>query len=141
MLIAPGRYREDLDFRGRDVRVVGTGTPSNPVVLANSMVRFSGGETRAALLEGIRFERDFSLPAPSGIVCLAIEAASPTIRNCVVTNAGYFVGGLTVQVGSPRFEDCVVGPISGNPGGFGAAPSGGGLPELRDAPSGGSRTP
>ena len=105
--VAAGTYTESLDFRGRDIRVVGAGAATT--ILSGHGVTFSGGETPAALLEGIRIA--IQLRGGPGRVAVDITAATPTLRNCQFEANGNWTSGLIVRNGGVFAERCQFGPF------------------------------
>ncbi len=134
VLVAPGVYREVIDFGGKSIVVrsaegpdrtvlekpfeVGNGIPggqpSSPVVV------FESGEGRTALLEGFtitkgtgRFSSLWACDCDGYQLGggLLIVGASPTIRDCIVRENVCFTyfsrgGGVYTDGGAPRFERC-----------------------------------
>ena len=119
--VAPGTYKEKLNFRGKRIRVVGLGGPERTVIDGQGsgpIVVFKNREGRGSVLEGFtltgaRFRRG------AGVM---IMGASPTLRRLVVrdnvaTNGG---GGIGLEAGSgPLIEES---RITGN-----RSPNGGGI--------------
>lgn len=127
--VAPGTYRENIAFGGRNIAVTGT-TPNSPELIAatiihgnssGSVVRFDGGEGAEAVLRG------FTLIGGSGTEIgsegrvagggIFIRGSSPTLRDLVV-----------------RHNDCMgATPGSGHGGGDGGAIyiSDGAAPDIR----------
>lgn len=97
ILVAPGRYVENVDFAGKAVAVVGSGPES--IIdggLEGPAVRFVSGEGEGSVLESFTITRGRS-PSGGGI---EIRDSSPAIlRNVLVGNSstgsgsGIYVGG------------------------------------------------
>lgn len=104
VLVAPGTYRERIDFSGKDITVASTGGAQVTVIDGEGepgfVVTFAGGETRDAVLRGFTITGGFGQggsggAGPGGGVL--IEDAAPVIEDCVlVGNAGLFGGGMHV---------------------------------------------
>ncbi|MDF1837484.1 MAG: right-handed parallel beta-helix repeat-containing protein [Planctomycetota bacterium] len=98
--VQPGEYlNEAIDFAGKDLHVIssdGAATTtlvnsSIPGSLAQPLVRFSGGESPAAILEGFTLDGSGGAPHPNdptriGGADIWIDNAFPTIRDCVLTS-------------------------------------------------------
>ena len=104
VLVAPGTYLEsNLDFAGKDIAVIGAGGAAVTIVDAQSGgrgFRFVGGETSAAILQGI------------------------TILNGLAPNAGGHGGGILVSGASPRIIGCKIQGCHAGPGQAGTAGAG-----------------
>ena len=97
IVVEPGTYHEDINFRAKIITVTGA-NPSDAATVAatvidgsgtGTVVSFSGVEDGRALLTGITVTGG-SAPQGGGIHC---HGAAPTIRRCrVVNNAGEGAG-------------------------------------------------
>ncbi len=137
ILVQPGTYaNEAIDFAGKDLHVLSTAgaasttlvNSSIPGTLAQPLVRFSGGESPAAILEGFTLNGSGGAPHPGdpgriGGADIWIENAFPTVRDCVLTSEwvpGTWFG-RNVYASAPfpadsiRFEGCEIN--AGNAGG------------------------
>jgi hypothetical protein len=156
VLVAAGTYVEHLDFLGKDLIVSGAqGAGIQGAVTGMPIVRFTGGESAAAVLEGFTIELGVGGTEPyqagmggegqpGGIL---IDGASPTIRRCVIRDClggdGGFVGGngvspvragdggpgaILARQSSSLIEDCRIESNRGGRGGdaVGFAPAAGG---------------
>lgn len=127
VLVLPGTYKEDIDFKGKDITVraqtsgfVGAtiqGTGTGPVV------RIMNGETRRAVLQGFVITGGYAAgnkvnPQEFG-AGIRVKGASPTIRRChihrnISDGAGGGIGAWTATVPtsgpqtSPLIEDCLI---------------------------------
>jgi hypothetical protein len=131
ILVSSGVYTENINFRGKAITVKGVGSSGacgcqqegNSKVTINgsyngSVVTFNTGETRDSILEGFTIEYGYA-PKGGGIF---IEGASPTIKNCYVSqNSAYMTNGMGYGGGiyisgsgaSPLiFNDLIVGNTS-----------------------------
>jgi len=102
VVVHPGTYQENIDFRGRAITVTST-DPNDPGVVAgtiidgggSNVVTFSHGETAFTKLLGISVRN-----GAHGIYCDSYDC-KPQITNCVVSDNsddGFF-GGLPSLVG------------------------------------------
>jgi len=103
VVVLPGTYQEDLDFKGKAITVRGRDGWSRTILRA-STVTFSGGEGRDSILEGFHI-RDGYATKKYGIRCLN---ANPTIRHNQVTGMRR---GIDVVGGAPAI---VENQIEGN---------------------------
>jgi hypothetical protein len=139
--IAPGTYREKIDFQGKSITVEG----SAPGVIlagvqAGPIVTFDSAESRSAVLQGVTITNG-SAGTGSEASGVSINGASPTIQNSTIAaNQGC---GIVVSKGAPAI---INNTISGNllpqysPGctSFAGNPIGGGI-LLYGAPANGSQ--
>ena len=161
VLVGPGTYFEGdaVYFDGKDIEVRSTDGPEVTIVDGVGLHRcfeFSDGETEAAVLDGFTL---FDGQAPTGTgtwgrsggAVMINHGASPTIRNCILSDshADYGAdggspghrggnGGAMYINGSPRIESCTFQYNYAGPGGkgkngsnasngtFGNAPNNGG---------------
>ena len=105
VLVAPGTYRELLDFRGKAIAVTSQAGPEQTVIDAGgagSAVSFTSGETRASVLSGFTIRGGATLFLGGG---LHIESSSPTVLGNVITgNSACAGGGVAVSFGSPLIQ-------------------------------------
>ncbi|MBM3474215.1 MAG: hypothetical protein FJX75_13180 [Armatimonadetes bacterium] len=112
VVVAPGAYAENIDFKGKAITVRSTDPTDYSVVKATAIsgeyagpvVTFQSGETSASQLLGLYIHKGLAAKG-SGILC---EGASPTIAyNQVYDNGDGFVGqggGIYCHAGSPVIE-------------------------------------
>jgi len=116
VIVAPGSYRETLDYLGKDIAVISAKGPDVTVIQGpadTALVTFHAGETEAAILDGFTLTGGIGTPTGhdrngGAIFC---KNASPTIVGCrFVENRGaaLTLGGAIFVLGdaSPRIEDC-----------------------------------
>jgi len=92
--VAAGTYVENIDFLGRDVRVIGVEGPEATVIDgggAGTVVTFQSGETADAQLRGFSVVNGRSDAGAGGI---SIEHASPQLADLVVHSNQGLVGGV-----------------------------------------------
>lgn len=111
VLISQGNYNENIDFNGKTILVASyhfvsgdTSYIQNTIIGGNSaaaVVTFNLGEGSTSILWGFTISNGFYR---HGILC---DGASPTIRNCIVSNnhsEGYGGGGVAcINGASPKF--------------------------------------
>jgi predicted outer membrane repeat protein len=104
ILVAPGTYRETLDFLGKAVTVQSTGGPEITVIDGGqcwSVVTFDSGETSSSVLDGFTITNGNALYG-AGIYCG--HGSSPTIRNndivfnVATEGGGFFCDSLSSPV-------------------------------------------
>ncbi len=106
VLVAPGTYVENIDFKGKAITVQGSGGPQVTTIdggSADSVVKFQSDERLDSVLEGFRITHGVASEG-GGILCSG--DASPTIRNNVLAdNSASSGGGIFADSGSPLLTD------------------------------------
>jgi putative cofactor-binding repeat protein len=111
VLVAPGTYPENIDYRGKDLRITGEQGPQLTIIdggSRGSVVAFRSGEGAAAVLEGFTIRngsgsdadyRGYTIKAGGGVLCIG---SSPTIQDNVIfdNNTENYGGGLYCSEGS-----------------------------------------
>ena len=105
IIVYPGTYYENLDFKGKNITVRSTNPSDSGTILvtiidgnhSSAVVRFHGGETSAAVLEGFTIQNGSGVQVGSwsknggGIYC---SHSSPTIsKNFILNNTAADTGG------------------------------------------------
>ena len=163
VLVQPGTYTENIDFQGKNVSVSGAGAEVTTIhgTGVGPVVVFRSGEGPGALLQGFTVRggvggSEFLMGEAGGI---DIRAASPTIRDCIITDnrGGYGPndastfhgagpGGIQIRFSSLALvERCLISENfgyedtvtlnAGGPGGircFGSGPNDPSQPTFRD---------
>jgi hypothetical protein len=109
VLVAPGIYRENIDFRGKAITVTSESGPEVTMIdgrNVDSVVLFTSGEGRGSILNGFTLQNGSAAPNRSyeggGV---AIQNASPTITNNVIrNNKACFGGGMGMGFSSPLIQ-------------------------------------
>ena len=104
VLVAPGVYREQIDFLGKRItvassggagvtKILGTGAPTAYTVPDVAVVSFVNGEGPGTVLQGFTISgHDATLP---GVNAPVWSTAAPTILGCrIVKNTGGLAGGF-----------------------------------------------
>ncbi len=144
VLVAPGTYFENINFRGKAITVESDQGPEVTIIdgnLAGSVVTFSSGEGPASVLRGFTLQRGNA----SGIYGdygggVRIKGSSPTIQGNIITNntACGSGGGIEAEFSSARIEGNLITnntqslPCSGGPGGGGISVLGAGQTQIID---------
>ncbi len=113
IVVLPGRYEENIDFKGLSIEVAGVSEPSNrafPVIDGKGqgpVVSFASGEQADSVLRGC------VLTGGAGELAggISIVGSSPTIQNCVIAGnrSAHPSGAALYCVGSDSyFENCTV---------------------------------
>ncbi|MFH1467830.1 MAG: MopE-related protein [Pseudomonadota bacterium] len=94
--VAPGTYRECIDFGGVEVRLFGIGGPADTIIEctgSSSAVTFASAEGPGAILEGFTVSGGDSSFHGGGIL---VEGASPSLVDLIVTGneVGWYGGGV-----------------------------------------------
>ncbi len=121
----------DLDFSGKDISVIGSGSESCIIELGDGHFgfRFENGESRDALLQGFRIQNGYMYVGCTGI---RIDGASPTLKDLVLydhrqSSMGNRAVGINCNEGSPHLELVQILACRG-----GGVEFQGGAPELTD---------
>ena len=127
VVVAPGTYVENIDFRGKGIRVVSQRGPSVTVIdgsRSGSVVTFNHSEELSSVLKGFTIRNGSGHLQGGGI---HIENASPTILKNVIKNNVTDDGGGGIQVfdGNPVIEGNVI--KNNRQEGTGAGVGGGGI--------------
>nr|ABZ07815.1 putative FG-GAP repeat protein [uncultured marine microorganism HF4000_ANIW141I9] len=108
--VSEGTYVENLNFRGRNIKVVGgdqettiiDGGADTTFNDASGVVVFNSFETSAALLDGFTIQNGTSFRGGG----LLIYDSSPTIENLIIKNNSALAGGgVHIQTGNPNFNN------------------------------------
>jgi hypothetical protein len=106
VLVAPGTYFENIDFKGKAITVTSSGGPSATIIdggKVNQVVTLDSGEGTSSVLSGFTIQNGVSSFVGGGIY---INRTSPTIRHNVIQNnlASDGGGGIGVYFASPLIE-------------------------------------
>jgi hypothetical protein len=149
VLVAPGQYsgdgNRDLEFRGKDIVLLGQGGADSCVIVCGGPLEhhrglvFRHGETRRATLDGFTITGGNPGGGPNGAPggAVACSLASPTIRRCrFADNMGNPGGGAYLHGTEALIEQCEF--LRNNAPGYLGSAEGGGLasvfgnPVIRD---------
>jgi len=136
VLVAPGTYSENIDFKGKAITVTSESGPKVTIIDGGNVapvVSFTSGERRDSVLNGFTLQngRKGQLTAEGGGI--TVLGTSPTItNNMIMNNQGCSGGGIGVLNGSPLIQKNTITGNSNNVciGGNG----GGGIYILGDSP-------
>ena len=110
--VGPGSWPGRLDFRGKQITIESTDGPQTTTLDANgvgSVVIFKANETSNSVLDGFTITGGTGSSLNGEITGggIYVLEASPTIRNCIITdNSAYFGGGVGIWQGSPVIRNC-----------------------------------
>ena len=116
MIVAPGTYLENIDFKGKGITVKSASGAAQTVIDGSapmhpdhgSVVIFSTGETASSRLEGFTLRGGTGTLFPSGLYLgggIHCEGTSPVIiDNVIRENSALAGGGVACQAASPRIE-------------------------------------
>jgi hypothetical protein len=128
VVVAPGRYAENINFHGRNI-VLRSNDPKSPDVVADtiidggrngSVVTYDSGESSTCLLTGFTITNGQGQYG-GGIYC---ADSSPTVADCVIvdntTNHWTEGGGIYCTSSSPNIHNCTISNNfpTGNGGGI-----------------------
>lgn len=113
VLVEPGTYFENIDFRGKAIKVasrLGAGVTTIDGRSLASVVRFSSAEGPGSVLAGFTIQHGFgtfeSSYAGGGVY---VANSAPTIRNNVIADNEACTGaGINVYFGSPVILDNII---------------------------------
>ena len=122
IIVAPGIYRENISFLGKDVKVRSMEGPYKTIVDGGrngSVVTFAGREREKAVLDGFTLQNGSgtyaTLPLPFGGISsyvgggLFCSESSPTVTKCRITgNFAYMGGGVSCLESSPTIINCMI---------------------------------
>ena len=131
ILVAPGTYVENINFRGKDLTLRGEQGAEVTVIDGNqsgSVVSFILGETTEAVLDGFTITNGTGSIVARGRSGLGIfcSYSSPTIENCIITGneiiTGASGGGIGCYESSAVITNCLItgNVVSDSSGRYGA---------------------
>ena len=105
VLVSPGTYVENIDFRGKAITVASEQGPATTIIDgggAGSVVTFASGETRAAVLNGFTIRNGLNSFNGGGVL---VQFSSPTIAgNRIVENGSCSGAGVYSYFSSPLIQ-------------------------------------
>jgi len=111
IIVSPGIYHEEVDFRGKNI-ILSSIDPNDPAVVAttviegdNQAVTFSRGEDASCVLAGFTIAG-----SNTGIYC---SGAYPTIKNCII-EGNYGAGIKLYNSSNPTIANCSVSANTGS---------------------------
>jgi serine protease len=124
VLVAPGKYVENINFAGKAITVTSSSGPSVTTIdggTNGSVVTFNSGETNQSVLSGFTIQNGSNYYGAGGV---QVSNASPTINGNVITG-NHASGGIGIYIdgGSPRITG---NTITGNTE-IGSGGGGGGI--------------
>jgi hypothetical protein len=115
VLVAPGIYVENINFRGKAITVRSESRPQDTIIdggNANSVVSFTSGERRDSVLNGFTLQNGIRLQGLTEGGGIMVVGSSPTITNNVIRNNHSCGGaGIGIASGSPLIQ---LNTITGN---------------------------
>jgi hypothetical protein len=113
VLVAPGTYIENIDFKGKRILVTSAGGSGSTTIdgsLSGSVVTFQTNENQLSILEGFTITRGLATRG-GGIIC---TSASPVIRENKITGNFADQGGAGIFCDSASFPLVAGNTISAN---------------------------
>jgi hypothetical protein len=136
--VAPGTYRERIDFKGKSILVRSAGGAQTTIIdggLAGAVVTFATQEGSGAIIDGFTIQNGagigLGLDEGGGIT---VQNASPVIRNNIIQDnkVGYAGGGIGIGFGSPTILNNIIRRnVQSNGIGGGGISTRGGSPVIR----------
>jgi parallel beta-helix repeat protein len=119
VLVAPGTYYENIDFKGKAITVTSSGGVASTIIdggaiVGSATVIFQSGESRSSVLSGFTIQNGGHAPlgdGPTGGVYI-YGSAAPTIANNIITANGCY--GIVVGGGALIENNEVSGSIAGS---------------------------
>ena len=126
ILVAPGKYLENINFMGKAITVVSSGGPRATVIdggNVNSVVTFSSGETSTSVVRGFTIQNGNATAGIGEGGGIQVEGTSPTIVGNIITQNQACEGdGIGVGFGSPIIKNNLITKNSDSTcGGIGGA--------------------
>jgi parallel beta-helix repeat protein len=112
VLVSPGAYVEQIDFKGKEITVESTDGPGSTIIdgnLAGTVVRILAGEGQRPVLRGFTIRNGYNFPDAGGI--FAYGGPALIEGNRVRGNFGCSGGGIEASFSSATIRDNIV---SGN---------------------------
>jgi len=119
LIMAPGTYNGDIDFRGKEIAIVSS-NPDDPNIVAGTIIdcrnatrgfTFDSGEGPGALIDGLTIINGGLFAQPGGGIYIG-EGSSPTIVNVAISDCNVsFAGGAGIYVdanSSPTFRSVTI---------------------------------
>jgi len=124
VLVAPGTYVENIDFKGKAITVQGTDGSAATTIdggAKDTVVRFTSGEGSGAILDGFHVRNghgnNATYPIDGGGVSFH-GGSTATIRNCEIEGSyAWAGGGISIDASSPTIEHCLIRSNVGESGG------------------------
>jgi hypothetical protein len=111
VLVAPGTYIENIDFKGKAITVASEAGPQTTIIDGNqdgSVVKFVSGEGRSSILSGFTLQNGFGFGDHGG-GGVQMNNSSPKIINNIITNNGACEGpGVFISSGSPLIQSNLI---------------------------------
>jgi hypothetical protein len=134
VLVAPGTYPENINFRGKAITVTSESGPQVTTIDGRNVdpvVIFASGEGRDSVINGFTLQNgrsDFNNQVSGDGGGIAVRRSSPTIKNnWIRNNQACEGGGIGIDFGSPLIQtNTITGNITGCGGGGGGGISIGG---------------
>jgi Big-like domain-containing protein len=106
VLVAPGTYREHIDFKGKAITVTSeSGRPEDTIIDggdAYPVVSFISGEGRGSVINGFTLQNGRAALWGGGV---NVQGSSPTITNNIIrNNQACQGGGIGILSGSPLIQ-------------------------------------
>jgi len=113
VLVAPGTYKENVNFNGKAITVKSSGGASVTIVDGGGIapvVTFASNETSNSMLSGFTLQNGYSSTYPEEGGGIEVESASPTISNNIIQNNQGINGGGGIGLGfaSPIIENNLI---------------------------------
>jgi hypothetical protein len=113
VLVAPGTYKENINFNGKAITVTSSGGASVTIVDGGGVapvVTFASSETSTSVLSGFTLQNGYASTLAEEGGGIEVEAASPTISNNIIQNNQGINGGGGIGLGfaSPLIKNNLI---------------------------------
>jgi hypothetical protein len=112
VLVAPGKYVENINFNGKAITVTSSGGPSVTIIDGaqnGSVITFSSGETLSSLVHGFTIQNGKAVNPGGEGGGISVQNSSATItHNIIVNNEACEGDGIGVGFGSPLIRNNVI---------------------------------
>lgn len=116
ILVEPGKYNENIVFRGIDLVLLGLKGPQQTIIDGQRngypVVTIENGESAATVIDGFTIQHGVNYQMDNGPgITIKYQNTSPTLRNLIIKNneAWAFGGGIfCYNAGPVKIVDCII---------------------------------
>lgn len=116
ILVQPGKYNENIVFRGIDVALIGVGGPQQTIIdgqkNGNPVVTLENGESSATIIDGFTIQNGVNYQMDNGPgITIKYQNTAPVLRNLIIKDneAWAFGGGIfCYNAGRVKIVNCKI---------------------------------
>lgn len=116
ILVKPGKYDENIVFRGIDVALIGLEGPQQTIIdgqkNGNPVVTLENGESQATIIDGFTIQNGVNYQMDNGPgITIKYQNTAPLLRNLIIKNneAWAFGGGIfCYNAGKVKIVNCLI---------------------------------